>query len=219
MRNIQKGKEPPELLAYRKLTGANYAGFRDTDALRKCIVEEQRGLCCYCMGRIHPTAAGMKIEHCESQEQYPDRQLDYSNLLGACKGGEGRTRREQYCDTRKGGKSLSFNPADLKFNIEAKITFLGDAEISSSNAKIFEALGPEVLNLNLAILKRNRKAVLDLFQLGLKAGKTLDAEKELRKWDGSRAGSLEPYAQIVVYYLRKKLRIEEQQRIERQRIK
>ena len=218
MRNIQKGKEPPELLAYRKLPGAHYAGFRDLDALRKCIVEEQRGLCCYCMGRIHSTAAGMKIEHCESQEQYPARQLDYSNLLGACKGGEGGSRKVQHCDTSKGGQSLSFNPSASDFDVEARIQCLGNGKIEADNDDIRREL-EQKLNLNLAMLVTSRVAVLNAFKAYLKNVKKFDPAKELRKWDGSEAGSLERYAQIVVYYLRKKLRIEEQQRIERQRIK
>jgi hypothetical protein len=57
---------------------------------------------------------------------YPERQLEYSNMLVACKGGEGKKLDRQHCDTRKGNSSLSFNPADPSHNIEEKVRFLGD---------------------------------------------------------------------------------------------
>lgn len=206
MRKIQKGNEPAALQEYRKLPDASYDGFPDKDALRESIVDEQRGLCCYCMGRISPDSAGMKIEHCQSQEAHPDQALNYRNLLGACKGGEGSPPRLQHCDTKKGRKSLSFNPCAPDFDVEARIQCLGNGEIAANEPTIRDELGKDVLNLNLATLVSNRKAVLDAFQKKLTSGKKLDAAKELPKWDGSQAGKLPPYAQIVVYYLRKKLR-------------
>lgn len=160
---------------------------------------------------------------------YPEEQLNYRNLLGACKGGERPNSRDQHCDTekssqslsskgekvhqyhcdtKKGSQSLSFNPADPHFDIEATIKYLGDGEISSSNAEINRELGEAVLNLNLPMLKSNRKAVLDGFRLALKLkpGKKLDEAKELAKWDGSQPKQLPEYAAVVACYLRKKLR-------------
>lgn len=204
MRKITKGKEPQYLLEYRKLPGASYTDFREKDALRESIVMEQHGLCCYCMGRISPTESGMKIEHCLSQDAHSDQQLNYRNLLGACKGGEGRSKEDQHCDTKKGGQSLSFNPADLDFDIETKVTFLSDGGISSSDTSINQELN-DILNLNLDWLKTARKAALVDFQKHLKNGSKLDAAKELPRWNGSRSGKLPPYASVVVFYLRKKL--------------
>ena len=209
MRKIVKGPEPSALLEYRKgkkpgVPDPDYQGFREMDALRESIVKEQRGLCCYCMGRIH--AHGMKVEHCLSQEMHPDEQLNYRNLLGACKGGEGQPARLQHCDTRKGRQSLSFNPADPHFDIESSINYLGNGEIFSINAEINRELGEAVLNLNLPMLKSNRKAALDGFQSRLRSGEKLNAAKELAKWDGSRSKELPEYAAVVACYLRKKLR-------------
>ncbi len=203
MRKIQKDKEPRQLTEYRCLPGTNYAGFRDTDILRASLVKEQRGLCCYCMGRIRPNA--MKIEHCLSQEDHEDQDLSYCNLLGACKGGEGKAPKNQHCDTSKGSHSLSFNPADPHFDIEANIQFLGDGTICSKNKVIDDELRANVLNLNLAWLKKARIGALAALQTRLQQGKKLDAAKELPNWDGSQGTELPEYAQVVAAYLRKKL--------------
>ena len=66
---IQKGPEP------RTLSVSKQPGLEEFDAvprdvkqaIRDALVDEQRGLCCYCMRRIDATAAGMKIEHFESR--------------------------------------------------------------------------------------------------------------------------------------------------------
>jgi hypothetical protein len=50
----------------------------------------------------------------------------------------------------------------------------------------------------------NRKAVLEAFQQRLQNGHTLDPARELPKWDGSEPGELPEYAQVIVYWLKKK---------------
>ncbi len=84
--------EPASLTMYRQQPGATYEGFRDKDALRKALVDEQRGLCCYCLSRIRPEIGGMKIEHWHPQALYGNEQLDYANLLGSCMGNDGQRR-------------------------------------------------------------------------------------------------------------------------------
>ena len=56
MRAIAKGREPQSLAAHRRKPHSNYDNYEDKDALRKALAGEQRGLCCYCMGRIRPAA-------------------------------------------------------------------------------------------------------------------------------------------------------------------
>ena len=72
-------------------------------------------------------------------------------------------------------------------NVEARISYLGDGTIKSTDV-IFDTQLNEVLNLNVAFLVQNRKAVLEAFQKCLQAGKKLDPAKELPKWDGSMGG-------------------------------
>ena len=105
----------------------------------------------------------MKIEHWQCQAHHPERQLDFSNLLGACLGGHGRPQREQHCDTRKGNNGLCFSVCDPDHPIERQIRFLGDGTIKSDDEAFDDAINA-VLNLNLPRLVGNRKAVLAAFQ-------------------------------------------------------
>lgn len=205
MRTIQKGPEPPGLTQHRKQDHASYDNYDDKDRLRQRLVGEQRGLCCYCQSRIHATPDGMKIEHWQCQASYPQRQLDYQNLLAVCRGNEGQPVDRQHCDTRKGNTELCFSVCDPSHPIEDRIRFLGDGRIKADDQEIDRAIN-EVLNLNYPRLVNNRREVLTAFQHRLKKGHRLDPERELSKWDGSQAGELPEFSQVVVYYLQRKLR-------------
>lgn len=203
MRTIQKGPEPASLTRHRQQPHANYDNYTDKAALREALITEQRGLCCYCQSRIRATPDGMKIEHWQCQANHTARQLDYRNLLGACLGGHGRPERDQHCDTRKGNNDLCFSVCDPLHPIERQIRFLGDGTIQADDSAIDEALNA-VLNLNLPRLVSNRKAVLTAFQQRLQEGRRVDPARELPKWDGSEPGELPEFAQVLVYWLRKK---------------
>jgi uncharacterized protein (TIGR02646 family) len=203
MRTIQKGPAPASLTQHRQQPHADYGNYTDKDDLRQALVAEQRGLCCYCQSRIRATSEGMKIEHWQCQADHPGRQLDFGNLLGACFGGHARPEREQHCDTRKGNNALCFSVCDPAHPIERQIRFLGDGTIKSDDVDIDEALNT-ILNLNLSRLMSNRKAVLAAFQQRLQDGRSFDPARELPKWDGGEPGELSEFAQVVVYWLRKK---------------
>jgi uncharacterized protein (TIGR02646 family) len=206
MRNIQKSHEPRSLTEHRCNTSSDYDNFADKDALRASLVAEQKGICCYCTQRIHPDLSSMKIEHWQCQERYPDRQLEYKNLLAACKGGEGQKPAQQHCDTKKGNADLSFNPADFNHDVESKIKFLGNGEIKSINPHFDREIN-ENLNLNQRTLVNNRKSILDAFhQKFMNTNPSIvDLQKELAKWNGDSGQNLEPFCQVVIYYLRKKI--------------
>lgn len=203
MRTIQKGTEPASLTLHRQQPHADYENYADKAALRQALVTEQHGLCCYCQSRIRATPEGMKIEHWQCQDDHSERQLDFSNLHGACLGGQGRPKRDQHCDTRKGNDPLCFSVCDPSHPIERQIRFLGDGRIASDDVAVNKALN-DVLNLNWSRLVSNRKAVLDAFKQRLGQGK-LNAAQELSKWDGSRAGDLPEFAQVMVFWLQKKI--------------
>jgi hypothetical protein len=149
----------------------------------------------------------MKIEHWHCQDEHPGEQLDYANLLGACMGNEGQPLRDQHCDTRKGNRDLSRNPANPSHRIEDVIRSLGDGRIASSDP-IFDGEINDILHLNLKLLQNNRKATLTAFQGLLGRGQLSrpGLEKLLRQWNGEEeAGELQPFCQVVVYWLRKRL--------------
>jgi len=211
MRAITKGAEPPSLTAHRLTPHCDYDNYADRAALRHALVTEQRGLCCYCMGRIHNGPARMKIEHWQCQSRYAAEQLNYRNLLGACLGGDGQPLHLQHCDTRKGDRDLRWNPADPAHHILARLRYEPDGSIRSDDAA-FEVQLRAVLNLNLPILRNNRKGVLDavLGWWGQEKHRLhgpiprIRFERERnRRTDG--AGELEPFCQVAVWWLEQRL--------------
>jgi uncharacterized protein (TIGR02646 family) len=208
MRNIAKGTEPHSLAEHRLTPHADYDNYLDKDTLRACLISEQRGLCCYCMQSIRPLEGSMKIEHWHSQDGYPDEQLIYSNLLGSCMGGDGQRDSVKHCDTAKGNKNLSRNPANRDHRVEEVIRYLPDGTITSSDATFHDELSA-VLNLNAAHLKNGRVAALRALKEFLRKRGTLNKqrwERLLDEWSGtSHTNDLQPFCGVIVYWIRKRL--------------
>src|SRR5262245_46228426 len=103
MRTIEKGREPQSLRLHRK-SGGKYEDYKKVDQLRNALLKDQGYICCYCMGRI--TAQTMKNEHWASQSDNEESTVDWNNLMGACKGGDGERRAIRHCDTARGNTPL-----------------------------------------------------------------------------------------------------------------
>jgi uncharacterized protein (TIGR02646 family) len=211
MRAITKGREPRSLVQHRVNTHSDYANYADKDDLRAALVRDQRGLCCYCMTRVEPTGAGMKIEHWRCQSRNPAFELSYSNLLASCLGGHGQPETLQHCDTRKGEQELKFNPADPSHRIEQRIRFELDGTIASSDAD-FETQLNDVLGLNLPVLKNRRKAVVDGLTGWLRdyrtrhhRGPDVATLQRLRAQNAPSTGQLEPFVHIAIWWLDQRL--------------
>ena len=207
MRAITKGREPPSLTEH-KAKGGNYNDYRNTDALRNALAAEQRGLCCYCMGRIRPNRDAMKIEHWQCQANYPDKQLIYRNLLGACLGGDGQPPCFQHCDTRKADADLRWNPADREHAIKARVQYLPDGTIES-NDPTFNTQLNDILNLNLEVLKANRKSALRGLSWLLNEQPPAVSQIRIKLYMEKYAaenGNLTPYCQFVIWTLDQKLK-------------
>lgn len=213
MRAIKKGKEPASLTEHRKTPHCDYGNYGSSEKqeLREALVQEQRGICCYCMARLVAAWDSMKIEHWQCQENYPTRQLDYSNMLGACLGGEGQPQDKQHCDTRKGKNDLKFNPADAGHSIEKLLYFEIDGSIESSDAEFNTQLS-DVLGLNLPVLKNRRKAVIDGLAGWLREyrarhhrGPDVATLRRMRAQRVPQSGQLEPFVHVVVWWLDQRL--------------
>jgi len=206
MRATQKRSEPSSLTQHKRLPHADYDNYHHKDELRFALVAEQKGICCYCMQRIRPNAAHMKIEHWHCQALYPNDQLDYANLLGACRGNEGQPKYQQHCDTHKGNDSLLYNPANPAHRIEDRVRYLGDGRIVSSDSQFDQELNT-VLNLNIRTLINNRKATLDAFKQRLQRGRLSQStlQRMMRNWSDAEGEGLRPYCGVVIYWLRKRL--------------
>ncbi len=83
-----------------------------------------------------------------------------------------------------------------------------DGRVVSADGQFDRDLN-DVLNLNVAFLKNNRKAALDGFRETIeKRGQLPRAtlERWVRDWNGqSDGGDLQPFCQVVVHWLRKRL--------------
>lgn len=206
MRAITKGPEPESLTRHRLTRHCDYDNYAAKDDLRYTLVTEQRSLCCYCMGRIRNGLSDMKIEHWRCQAHYPAEQLNYRNILGACSGGHGKPHHLQHCDTRKGDSDLLWNPADPAHHIETRVRYELDGTICADDP-VFDGHLNNVLNLNLASLKNNRRGVLTALLDWWKAEKPVPRrriEGEIQKRLNGTA-DLTPYCQVAIWWLVQKL--------------
>jgi len=211
MRTITKGPEPASLTIHRQTPHADYDNYTDKNGLRTALASEQRRICCYCMSRIHTDPLKMKIEHWHSQDCYPREQLDYLNLLGACRGGQGQPLHLQHCDTRKGNSDLQWNPANPAHHIETRLRYELDGSIYSDEVR-FNAQLEALLNLNLPVLKSSRRGVLDGILAwwqrekarihGAVPSATFRRERARRAGQG---GDLEPFCQVAIWWLDQRL--------------
>ena len=211
MRQIAKLQEPVSLTAHRQAAHSNFGNYQAKDELRANLVREQGALCCYCMQRIYVDSTLMKIEHWRSQDNYPDEQLTYLNLLGGCKGGEGNPLTLQHCDTRKGEADLQWNPANPAHHIETRISYGLDGTIASGE-QVFNDQLNKVLNLNLPVMKNNRKGVLTGLLDWFKRERNrlrgpiprISIERQIEQW-ARAANDLPAYGQVAVWWLQQKL--------------
>jgi len=181
MRAIKKRPEPVELQKYRAIPGAKFDGKDFTpikDKVREALLGDQLRLCCYCMRRISdeslphpkkpdaPPVVQMKVEHWQSQHSFPALQLAWTNMLGACLGGEGSPKSDQTCDTRKGEDEIALNPLDPAH--VSTLNCRSTGRLQSTNARFQEDIDVR-LGLNHRILVSERKARLDRALNQLKA--------------------------------------------------
>ncbi len=209
MIQINKEYEPSSLTNHRCQSYSTFDNLplEAKDELRQSLLKEQGYLCCYCMMRI--SVENMRVEHWHCQSSYHDEQLDYSNLMASCNGNEGHKKHDQHCDARKGNHDLSHNPSNPDHDFVSLINYLGDGTIQSSNQEFDRELN-EILNLNFARLKRNRKSVMEGVHeiLRRKAGvvTTSHLKRLIRVWqEKDRDGKLKEYCGVAIYYVTKKL--------------
>ena len=153
----------------------------------------------------------MKIEHWKCQAHHPREQLNYRNLLGACRGGHGQPARLQHCDTRKRNRDLKWNPADPEHRIEARVRYEPDGSIHADDADFDKQLN-DVLNLNQPVLRNRRKGKYDaVLQWWRSQNKQYQGRVSRERLDRERArydaivGKLDPYCQVAVWLLSQKL--------------
>jgi len=130
VRHIEKRPEPRTVTDTRRSSTTSFStksaartafDHLDKAAVRRQLVEEQGGLCAFCMKRIHdgsnpsrgydgqgsPTT---RIAHRTPIDAVPGAALDWTNLLGCCDGGERSDARHKTCDLAQGASTLAVDP-------------------------------------------------------------------------------------------------------------
>lgn len=210
MRTVVKANEPGCVTQARSSSIADFDDAVDASCkqrIREALVVEQRGLCCYCGGRIRATADEMKVEHLVPRS-HPERgheeRLAWNNLFGACRGGEGSPPAQQHCDTRKGNHESPLSPLDA--SLRERVKYSSGGYVESNEPGLAEALD-EVLGLNVAKLVNNRREVIARLREAANrwAGKNDSAwfSRQLRTFASSSTAVLPEYAQVGEYWLRK----------------
>ena len=214
MIHIKKNLPPSEFISFIKETPNIH--FDDLpsdikDILRKALLQEQYGLCAYCMSKIFDDHNKTKIEHYQARNS--DNELDYSNLLAVCTGNSvDNSLNHQHCDTKKGEQTLHINPQNPDHI--SMISYKTDGTIFCPANKEFDRDLNEVLNLNddLGYLKNNRKNVLRKLQEKIKSkfqdknATVVFLKKALKFYTTPEDGRLEPYCGIIIDYLKKKIK-------------
>jgi len=225
MKQIIKITEPQSLIQHRANQPAFYEGLplQTKDELRQNLLLEQGYICCYCLKRIPEKVEkdgrisyDMKVEHYQSQYGFPLLQLSYTNLFGACTGNEGKPKKLQTCDTRKGDEILTINLLTNAPNCETLFKYNAEGEISSvDNDKDINRQLNEILNLNMQTLKDGRRQVYLEVQKKVEAESRLLKtgqlklkyfETERQKWITKNENKHKPFCMVAIYYLTKKIR-------------
>jgi uncharacterized protein (TIGR02646 family) len=211
MKWIEKNlkNEPKSLRLHRQKPFSNYNNYAEKDDLRLALLEEQGYLCCYCMNRIQtPMQNKMKIEHFQSQHQFPELQLDFKNLLASCKGNENSDLKGFHCDKSKSDKFISLNPTDA--TIMRQIKFGRQGQIFIQN-ELWQKEIDDILNLNVETLTVQRQSVYKGVTRFLQKefGGTHPTKavlnKKIKWWSEKKNGKFEPFCTVAIHFLTKAL--------------
>lgn len=171
MKYIKKNLEPSQFSEWKSShPGASYkddlCNFNDSSAraariaLKRSLLAEQKYICCYCECRI--TDATSHIEHFRPKDasQFPQLQLDYSNLLASCtKTPTGSL--DEHCGHKKG----NFFSIDLvspqEVDCSSHFGYMMDGSICGLDYR--GNLTIQKLHLDSALLDTKRKMLIDYF--------------------------------------------------------
>ncbi len=205
MITINKDNEPVEWTTYRNTPGATYQAI---EPLRTALLNEQGYICAYCNRPIPVTTSEnretSRIEHIQCRDNYPERQLDYTNMVVCCPGFIDGT---EHCDKSKKNHNISFTPFSPA--VQQSISYGSkEADIKSSNTVWYREMN-DILQLNNNLLKKNRNETLNGVRAVLETKKWRKAqiEHKLLAWSNKdNNNKYKAYCGIVIWYLEKKLR-------------
>ncbi len=162
MKYINKGNEPKQFTEWKGRANNNRKrsyknlGNPEKSIVKQALMEEQGYICCYCEQELIKTES--HIEHFLPQTSYPEKDIDFSNMLCSCqnqiKKGEPR-----HCGNLKADKELAISPLDKNCEQDFKYTYDGYIEAVDEKTKTTI----ETLGLNIDKLNALRKEVIEPF--------------------------------------------------------
>jgi uncharacterized protein (TIGR02646 family) len=207
MRFIEKTAEPDILRQFKAQSNADwqatYNNLQNPEKreLHQILLAEQGYICCYCGARI--SLADSHIEHFQPQESYPDKQLDYRNLLVSCLR-QPNAGDPLHCGVSKGNwydRDLTVSPTIancvdfFEYQADGKIIPSCDDLKKTAADTTIERLKLKISNLT----KSRAKSLegLDLNELSL-----ADLDKFIDRYNQkNQIGQYAPFCQMLIYCL------------------
>lgn len=165
IREVSRIKSNPD---WKKIQSGNTKAIRNKfdelskEPIRQSLLEEQSGLCAYCMRRIENNGRTTRIEHWYPLSKDKDQALDYRNMLAVCDGGanyQGNEKKILCCDAFKGDdEELMISPLNVQHM--QKITYDKKGYIKT---KPFDAALEKDINERLRLngLWKDKKFIAD----------------------------------------------------------
>lgn len=150
--------------------------------LQQALLRSQHNLCGYCDREIRG-ADRMKIDHWAPQDENPDRDIDWSNLLAVCSDGMGAA--TQHCDTRKGHTPLHLHPK-VPGGSTVTIRFSGDVR----NRARFQVLEESQNTLTARVITRDPRSSLRFLADGSIESDDPDVQDDVNDVLGLNSGDL-----------------------------
>ena len=202
----------------------SYFDSLDKKLIRDNLVDEQHGLCAYCMKRIRKEDT-IVIEHFKSIKN-KEFALDYQNMYGCCDGGRNIIKSDKKilcCDASKKDRELTINLQDENFISSIKYTHDGfiassdyRADMEINNVLCLNGLRDEKGNLKYDTATQivaGRRAAYRSFanqmeKLNKKLGNKERMYAEIKKMINNIENSDEfpEFAGVTLYFLRRRLR-------------
>jgi len=169
MKRIKKQSEPKEFVDWK----ANWPpdspptfnalrGTKTGHLIKKALIQEQGGLCCYCECRV--TENDSHFEHFRPQSRFKELSLNYDNLLCSCIN-EPKRISDLHCGHFKGEwfeETNLISPLDPSCEQRFKYDSKGNIEPADKNDTAAEKT-KDKLGLNNGDFPERRRQVIDIF--------------------------------------------------------
>lgn len=195
----------------------------DKHEIKSQLIKEQKGICAYCMRRIH-NDEHTSIEHLRSIDAFPDEALSYNNMMACCDGGRSQSIKPHVlcCDAAKGNNQITISPYDpdhiskIRYDRTGRIYIFPEDQVLSKDINQTLRLNGdldennELINDTATRLVYGRRQTYKAYELFIKAlsrrNKNIRAALQRKEREILNAEEYPEYAGVWLYFIRRKLR-------------